>query len=82
MLTIVFLEQLEQEFTFWKRLHGFWRTLPNSNPYTASSEPGQDLAADALALINGRRQENDNNGFGFKDDFYVEETQSNKQVCC
>ena len=55
-----FLEQLEQEFPFWKRLHGFWRTLPNFNPYTASSEPGQDLAADALALIQGRGQDNEN----------------------
>ena len=55
-----FLEQLEQEFPFWKRLHGFWWTLPNFNPYTASSEPGQDLAADALALIRGRGQDNEN----------------------
>jgi hypothetical protein len=56
----LFLEQLEQGFPFWKRLHGFWRTLPNFNPYTASSEPGQDLAADALALIRGRGQDNEN----------------------
>ena len=68
-----FPEQLEQEFLFWKRLHGFWRTLPNFNPYTASSEPGQDLAADALALIHGRGQENDtgnNDEFGSEDDMY------------
>jgi hypothetical protein len=56
----LFLEQLEQEFPFWKRLHGFWQTLPNFNPYTASSEPGQDLAADVLALIWGRGQDNEN----------------------
>ena len=55
-----FLEQLELEFPFWKCLHGFWRMLPNFNPYTASSEPGQDLAADALALIQGRGQDNEN----------------------
>jgi hypothetical protein len=55
-----FLEQLEQEFPFWKRLHGFWQTLPNFNPYTASSEPGQDLAADVLTLIWGRGQDNEN----------------------
>jgi hypothetical protein len=54
------LEQLEQGFLFWKRLHGFWRMLPIFNPYTASSEPGQDLAADALALIRGRGQDNKN----------------------
>lgn len=96
MLIVVFPEQLEQEFPFWKRLHGFWRTLPNFNPYTASSEPGQDLAADALALIHGRRDCNDNEHGGSElgDDFYGEETQnaadervdsatqSNKQVCC
>ena len=87
-----FLEQLEQEFPFWKRLHGFWRTLPNFNPYTASSEPGQDLAADALALIQGRGQ--DNHGPVSDDDFYVEDTQndadervdsamqSNEQIRC
>ena len=71
MLPFFFSEQLEQEFRFWKRLHGFWRTLPNFNPYTASSEPGQDLAADALALIHGRGQENDtgnNNELGSEDD--------------
>jgi hypothetical protein len=47
----LFLEQLKQEFPFWKHLHGFWRTLPNFNPYTASLEPGQDLAADALSHL-------------------------------
>jgi hypothetical protein len=55
-----FSEQLEQEFPFWKHLHGFWRTLPNFNPYTASSEPGQDLVANVLALIQGRGQDDDN----------------------
>lgn len=53
-----FLEQLEQDFPYWKCLHGFWRTLPNFNPYTASSEPGQDLASEALALIQGRGRNN------------------------
>jgi hypothetical protein len=47
-------EQLEQDFPYWKRLHGFWRTLPNFNPYTASSEPGQDLAAEALTFVQSR----------------------------
>lgn len=85
---IFFPEQLEQEFPFWKRLHGFWRTLPNFNPYTASSEPGQDLVADALALIHGRGQDNE---LDPQDDFYVNDdadervdgaVQSNEQVCC
>jgi hypothetical protein len=81
-----FLEQLEQDFPYWKRLHGFWRTLPNFNPYTASSEPGQDLASEALALIQGRGQNRDD----YEDDFeYVSDgadddaggTQKVKQVC-
>jgi hypothetical protein len=90
-----FAEQLEQEFPFWKRLHGFWRTLPNFNPYTASSEPGQDLAADALALIHGRGQENDNHDgpvSDLEDEMYYtpklanrddahEKVESN-EVCC
>jgi hypothetical protein len=59
------IEQLEQDFPYWKRLHGFWRTLPNFNPYTASSEPGQDLASEALALVQGRGQNRDN----YEDDF-------------
>ncbi|KAH9974182.1 hypothetical protein BGW80DRAFT_1128570, partial [Lactifluus volemus] len=45
------VEQLEQDFPYWKRLHSFWCTLPNFNPYTTSLEPGQDLAAEALALV-------------------------------
>jgi hypothetical protein len=83
-----FPEQLEQEFPFWRRLHGFWRTLPNFNPYTASSEPGQDIAADALVLIHGRGQDNNNNGDGFEEDFYGDEDthndtdKNNEQVCC
>ena len=54
-------EQLEQDFPYWKHLHGFWRTLPNFNPHTASSEPDQDLAAEALALLRGRGVQNDDN---------------------
>ena len=54
--------------------------LPNFNPYTASSEPRQDLATDALALINGRGpgpQDNDNNKYEeHEDDFYADDTQN------
>ena len=65
MLTVFSLpEELEQDFPHWKRLHGFWWTLPNFNPHTASSEPGQDLAADALFLIQHRGQDDDNNSGG------------------
>jgi hypothetical protein len=65
-----FPEQLEQDFPYWKRLHGFWRTLPNFNPYTASSEPGQDLAAEALALVQGRGQ----NNYDDNEDIYADPT--------
>jgi hypothetical protein len=34
-------------------LHGYWRTLPNFNPYTVTSDPGQDLAAEALTVLMG-----------------------------
>jgi hypothetical protein len=34
-------------------LHGFWCTLPNFNPYTVSSDPGQDLADEALSVLMG-----------------------------
>ena len=73
MLTVFqpfFLEQLEQDFPFWKCLHGFWWMLPNFNPHITLSEPGQDLAADALALIQGRGQDTndkEDNAFGSDD---------------
>ena len=35
----------------WERLHGLWRTLPNFNPFTVSSEPGQRLDEDAQDLL-------------------------------
>lgn len=45
--------ELEKDFPFWSRLHGLWRTLPNFNPYTVSSEPGQDLKGEALQYMAG-----------------------------
>jgi len=47
-------EQLLEDFPYWKRLHGFWHTLQNFNPYTASSEPEQNLAAEAFTFIQNR----------------------------
>ena len=32
-------------------VHGYWHTLPNFNPYTVSSNPGQDLADEALSVL-------------------------------
>ena len=66
-LTVFLTEQLEEEFPYWRHLHGFWRTLPNFNPHTALSEPGQDLAAEALTLIQGRGQD-DNGDKGVDED--------------
>jgi hypothetical protein len=34
-------------------LHGFWQMLPNFNPYTQSSEHGQDLVAQAQDHFDG-----------------------------
>lgn len=52
-LTIFFfyLDELMEDFPYWERLRGYWRTLPNFNPLTVTSEPGQDLEADALKLF-------------------------------
>ena len=91
---IFFPEQLEQEFPFWRCLHGFWCVLPNFNPYTASSESRQDLAGNTLALIHGRRHDNNNGYKEEEEDFYTNDTQNSldegvdseqqsiEQVCC
>ncbi|KAF8222864.1 hypothetical protein L208DRAFT_1381681 [Tricholoma matsutake] len=65
--TIILLEQLEQDFPYWKHLHGFWCTLPNFNPYIALSEPGQDLAAEMLVLVQGHRDSSGDGGLDDKD---------------
>ena len=41
----------KETFPWWERLHGFWRTLPNFNPYTVTSGHGQDIAADAQDMF-------------------------------
>ena len=46
-------DKLQEDFPYWERLHGFWHTLPNFNPVTVTSNPGQDLEADAMALFDG-----------------------------
>ena len=51
MLMRQVLEKEMEIFKWWPRLHGFWRTLHNFNPYTVSSEPGQDLAAEAQSVL-------------------------------
>ena len=42
---------LDYKLPVWERLHGFWRMLPNFNPHTVSSEPGQDLGGEARSLM-------------------------------
>jgi hypothetical protein len=67
-------EKLEEDFPYWKRLHGFWRTLPNFNPFTASSEPGQNLGAEALAFVQSRgatQGVDDGNSFGSLDGAHI-----------
>jgi hypothetical protein len=73
-------EKLEQDFPYWKRLHGFWRTLPNFNPYTVSSEPGQDLAAEALTLIQCRGESGDDENDSSSDDHPAPDVDINNQV--
>ncbi|KAH9952702.1 hypothetical protein BGW80DRAFT_1469404 [Lactifluus volemus] len=47
------IEQEILNFKWWPRLHGYWCTLPNFNPYTVSSDLGQDLANAALSVLMG-----------------------------
>jgi hypothetical protein len=53
MRTQPIVEKETENFRWWPRLHGFWHTLPNFNPYTVSSDPGQDLADEALSVLMG-----------------------------
>lgn len=53
MLTQQASEKETKLFKWWPRLHGLWRTLPNFNPYTVSSDPGQDLAGEAFSVLMG-----------------------------
>ncbi|KAF8869849.1 hypothetical protein CPB84DRAFT_1855981 [Gymnopilus junonius] len=39
------------DFPYWECLHGYWHTLPNFNPLTVTSDPGQDLEDNALDLF-------------------------------
>ena len=34
-------------------IHGYWRSLPNFNPYTITSNPGQNLADEAASVLMG-----------------------------
>ena len=56
--------------------------LPNFNPYTALSEPGQDLAADTLALIHGKGRDI----LEPEHDFYLDDipgqNDADEKVCC
>ncbi len=42
-----------EAFKWWPQLHGLWRTLLNFNPYTVTSDHGQDLAKDAHSVLMG-----------------------------
>ena len=46
-------EKLKSDYKLpeWELLHRFWRTLPNFNPHAVSSEPSQDLGAEAQDLM-------------------------------
>jgi hypothetical protein len=59
VLTQPIVEKETENFKWWPRLHGFWRTLPNFNPYTVTSDPGQDLADEALVVLIGGQDDRD-----------------------
>lgn len=61
--------ELEEDFPYWQRLHGFWRTLPNFNPHTVSSEPGQDLVGEAIHILrhNGEVDSSQDGGYAGAD---------------
>ena len=48
---VLLAEREKETFPWWERLHGFWRTLPNFNPYTVTSGHGQDIAMDAQDMF-------------------------------
>jgi hypothetical protein len=39
------------KFPYWERLHGFWRTLPNYNPLSISSDPGQAIDERMMGFV-------------------------------
>lgn len=61
-MTNAFSEQESETFPWWERLHGFWRALPNYNPFSVSSEPGQGLEQEARSMlqISGGQDADDN----------------------
>jgi hypothetical protein len=46
-----YLDTLMKDFPYWECLYGYWHTLPNFNPLTVTSKPGQDLENGALKLF-------------------------------
>lgn len=69
------IDKLKLEFPYWERLHGYWRTLPNYNPVTVNSEPGQDLEAQAMALLT-----TEDTGEGEKDDSVPDSADSSNHL--
>jgi hypothetical protein len=61
-------DKLLSGFPIWERLHGFWRTLPSFNPHAVSSEPGQDLEGEALAVLFGDQEKGIESGVDDADD--------------
>ena len=56
VLTQPIVEKETENFKWWPRLHGYWCTLLNFNPYTVTSGPGQDLADEALSVLMGDQE--------------------------
>ncbi|EGO19322.1 hypothetical protein SERLADRAFT_479764, partial [Serpula lacrymans var. lacrymans S7.9] len=46
-----FIRAITAKFKMFHRLHGFWRKIPSYNPFTTSSDAGQDHEAQAYNLL-------------------------------
>jgi hypothetical protein len=44
-------DTITADFPLFRRLHSFWKKLPNYNPQTASSQPGQLLQDEAMGVL-------------------------------
>lgn len=45
------IEQINAHFPWYTRLHQLWEKLPNCNPTTSSSKPGQSLSEEAQGRL-------------------------------
>jgi hypothetical protein len=51
LLIAGYKDKVVHNFPQFHRLHGFWQKHPNLNPHAVSTQPGEDLASDAMDLL-------------------------------